>query len=62
MRLHGSVQSAKLSDARLWVAEKTHAAGRHVRQIELCSLHSEIVIERDGAALDFAIEKCFDHT
>jgi hypothetical protein len=29
------------------VAEKTDVAGRHVRQIELCLLHCEIVIERE---------------
>jgi hypothetical protein len=29
------------------IAEKTDAAGRHVRQIELCPLHCEIVIERE---------------
>jgi hypothetical protein len=31
------------------VAEKTDVAGRHVRQIELCSLHCEVVIERERA-------------
>jgi hypothetical protein len=29
------------------IAEKTDVAGRHVRQIELCALHCEIVIERE---------------
>jgi hypothetical protein len=29
------------------VAEKDDSAGRHVRQIELCLLHSEVVIERE---------------
>jgi hypothetical protein len=29
------------------IAEKVDAAGRHVRQIELCPLHCEIVIERE---------------
>jgi hypothetical protein len=29
------------------IAEKTDAAGRHLRQIELCSQHCEIVIERE---------------
>ena len=29
------------------VAEKTDVAGRHVRQIELCLSHCEIVIERE---------------
>ena len=29
------------------VAEKVDTAGRHVRQIELCALHCQIVIERE---------------
>ncbi len=29
------------------VAEKVDVAGRHVRQIELCLRHSDIVIERE---------------
>ena len=29
------------------IAEKIDVAGRHVRQIELCPLHCEIVIERE---------------
>jgi hypothetical protein len=29
------------------IAEKVDTAGRHVRQIELCPLHCEIVIERE---------------
>ena len=29
------------------VAQKVDAAGRHVRQIELCQPHCEIVIERE---------------
>ncbi|GEM_PF-2091482 len=29
------------------IAEKVDTAGRHVRQIELCGLHCEIVIERE---------------
>ena len=29
------------------IAEKTDAAGRHVRQLELCALHCQIVIERE---------------
>ena len=29
------------------IAEKTDAAGRHIRQIELCPQHCEIVIERE---------------
>lgn len=29
------------------IAEKTDAAGRHVRQIELCSQHCDVVIERE---------------
>jgi hypothetical protein len=31
------------------VAEKVDTAGRHVRQIELCLVHCEIVIEREHA-------------
>jgi len=31
------------------IAEKTDAAGRHVRQIELCPLHCDVVIERERA-------------
>jgi len=31
------------------VAEKVDGAGRHVRQIELCALHCEIIIERETA-------------
>jgi hypothetical protein len=29
------------------IAEKVDAAGRHVRQIELCPLHCDIVIARE---------------
>jgi hypothetical protein len=29
------------------IAEKIDAAGRHVRQIELCPLHCQVVIERE---------------
>ena len=29
------------------IAEKVDAAGRYVRQIELCALHCDIVIERE---------------
>jgi len=29
------------------IAEKVDGAGRHIRQIELCSQHCEIVIERE---------------
>jgi len=29
------------------VAEKVDTAGRHVRQIEPCSLHCQIIIERE---------------
>jgi hypothetical protein len=29
------------------VAEKVDAAGRHVRQIELCTRHGDVVIERE---------------
>jgi hypothetical protein len=29
------------------IAEKTDAAGRHIRQIELCAQHCDIVIERE---------------
>ena len=31
------------------IAKKVDCAVRHVRQIELCSLHCEIVIERERA-------------
>jgi hypothetical protein len=31
------------------IAEKVDSAGRHVRQIELCAPHCEIVIERERA-------------
>ena len=31
------------------IAEKVDTAGRHVRQIELCASHCEIVIERERA-------------
>jgi hypothetical protein len=31
------------------IAEKVDGAGRHVRQIELCLRHCEIVIERERA-------------
>jgi hypothetical protein len=31
------------------IAEKVDTAGRHVRQIELCALHCEIVIAREQA-------------
>jgi len=29
------------------IAEKVDGAGRHIRQIELCPQHGEIVIERE---------------
>ena len=32
------------------VAEKVDGAGRHVRQIELCALHCDVVITRKHAA------------
>jgi hypothetical protein len=31
------------------IAQKVDVAGRHVRQIELCPLHCEIVIKRERA-------------
>jgi hypothetical protein len=31
------------------IAEKIDTAGRHVRQIELCPLHCEVVIARESA-------------
>ena len=31
------------------VAEKVDGAGRHIRQIELCARHSEVVIARERA-------------
>jgi hypothetical protein len=31
------------------IAEKVDTAGRHIRQIELCLLHCEVVIEREQA-------------
>jgi len=31
------------------IAEKVDSAGRHVRQIELCARHCQIVIERERA-------------
>ena len=31
------------------IAEKVDVAGRHVRQIELCPQHCEVVIERERA-------------
>jgi hypothetical protein len=31
------------------VAEKVDGAGRHVRQVELCAPHSEVVITRERA-------------
>jgi hypothetical protein len=37
------------------IAEKVDGAGRHVRQIELCSLHCKIVIERER---DRGLEIC----
>jgi hypothetical protein len=43
------MQSAQLPEARDLVAEKVDCAGRHVRQIELCASHCEVVIERERA-------------
>ena len=44
-----------LREERL-IAEKVDVAGRHGRQIELCALHCQIVIERERAlGLRFAI-------
>jgi hypothetical protein len=31
------------------IAEKVDGPGRHVRQIELCPLHCEVVIQRERA-------------
>jgi hypothetical protein len=31
------------------IAEKVDTAGRHVRQIELCALHCQVVIDREQA-------------
>jgi hypothetical protein len=31
------------------IAEKVDVVGRHVRQIELCALHCEMIIERERA-------------
>jgi hypothetical protein len=31
------------------IAQKVDTAGRHVRQIELCAVHLEVVIERERA-------------
>jgi hypothetical protein len=31
------------------IAEKIYGAGRHARQIKLCALHCEVVIERERA-------------
>jgi|SRR5271155_4486808 len=31
------------------IAEKVDVAGRHIRQIELCARHCEVVIERERA-------------
>jgi hypothetical protein len=40
------VQGPPLPEATL-IVEKMDAAGRHVRQIELCAPHCEVVIERE---------------
>ena len=41
------------------IAEKVDGAGRHVRQIELCPLHCEIVIERERArGLEISDRRC----
>jgi len=39
-------RARSLPGARTLIAEKVDAAGRHVRQIELCARHCQIVIER----------------
>jgi len=36
-------------DRATTVAEKVDGAGRHVRQIELCARHCEVVIKRERA-------------
>src|SRR5208282_2500165 len=40
-----AVQESSQKAARDSIAEKVDTAGRHVRQIELCAQHCEIVVE-----------------
>ena len=54
LRIHrcGYVSKCKKRNCRErapLIAEKVDGAGRHVRQIELCTRHCEIVIERERA-------------
>jgi hypothetical protein len=49
MRIRFAVQSTRMREARDPDCEKVDTAGRHVRQIELCAQHCEIVIERERA-------------
>jgi hypothetical protein len=44
-----SAEHAVARNARPLIAEKIDAAGRHVRQIELCPQHCDIVVERERA-------------
>jgi hypothetical protein len=54
MRLRLAVQSSRLPEARDTDRGKVDCAGRHVRQIELCPMHYEVVIERElGGVLRF---------
>lgn len=45
MRIRFALQGSPPPEGR--DPEKTDAAGRHVRQIELCPLHCQIVVERE---------------
>jgi len=49
MRLRFALPGSGCPKRATLIAEKVDAAGRHVRQIELCARHWDIVIERERA-------------
>jgi hypothetical protein len=47
MQIRVAMQGAPLPEPATLIAEKVDGAGRHVRQIELCSWHCDVVIQRE---------------
>jgi hypothetical protein len=45
MRLRIEVQKSGCLERATLIAEKVDGAGRHLRQIELCTRHGDVVIE-----------------
>jgi hypothetical protein len=61
--MQNTFRSAKLSCPKraTLIAEKVDDAGRHVRQIELCARHCQIVIERERARGLEISDRKYDH-